>query len=147
MLVCKVPGEPHRADGLQRRAQRMIHWAGAWGRSRREAFKQHQWGKLAPSRHTFISFSLLGTVSKYDNVFIPSVKKVNVFLIRMHHCTGRFWLLVPAGVVMLSSVWKDAPTLLTGLVWGQMIPDAVLVRRGWHRQVTAITPWPAASGT
>lgn len=61
-------------------------------------------------------FRLLGTVSKSDNVFIPLVRKVNTFLIRTNHCTGWFCLLMPAGVVMPSSIRKDARTLLTGLV-------------------------------
>lgn len=47
---------------------------------------------------------------------------------------------------MPSSTWKDALNLLTGFAWGQMLLYAVPVRCGWHRQVTAITPRPAASG-
>lgn len=103
---------------LRRRAWGMMtHRAGGWGRSRRGALEQHQWGKLALPRHTCVSFSLLGTVSRYDNVFIPLVNKVNVLLLCKNHRTGQCWLLVPAGVVVPSSIWEDAPTLLIGLGW------------------------------
>lgn len=143
MLVCEVPGELHW-PGAMEGAWIMVPSAGAGARSRKGTFEQHWWGKLRLSRNTCTFFSLSKTVSKYDHVFNPLVNKVNIFLIHKYHCTGQFSLLVPAGVVMPSSVRKDAPTQLTGLVRRQRTLDAIPERHSWHRQVTAITPWPVA---
>lgn len=65
-----MPGELHRANGCRGGHGGMTHWAGGWGRSRRGAFKQHQWGKLVLPSHTCISFSLLVTASKYGSMRI-----------------------------------------------------------------------------
>lgn len=63
-----------------------------WDRSRRYAFKQHQWGKLGLSLQNHISFGLLVTASKYSNISIPLslIGKVNIFVISKNHCMGSY---------------------------------------------------------
>lgn len=114
-----------------------------WGRSRRGTFKQHWWGCPGTSALPLVFWRLFQFMI-HGRVFNPSVNKINVFFICKYRCTGQFWFLVPAGVVMPSSSRKDAPTQLTGLVWRQRTLDAIPERHSWHRQVTNITPWPAA---
>lgn len=113
------------------------------GSCRRETFRQHWWGCAGPPALPLLFWRPFQMVI-HCSVFNHSVNKLNVFLIHKYHWAGWFWFLVPAGVVMPPSSRKDAPTQLTGLVWRQRTLDAIPERHSWHRQVTHITPWPAA---